>query len=256
MDELKTTDSVESQLTPQQYFEQVKERKHNITDEELVKVYDNCLELLNKYKITGQKKGMRKLMFHLECIEKEREIVKMGINTFIYRDDIEEYIDTVAKDTVKIIELENYEREIPDEIVEVIAATKDKFDQLYVVFTDYTGKVERQIEKERRDKDPILFGTFQNQSNRTIIDRFYYLGDWEDEYCDLTLDKMVNETEKAGKRNIVKTISTPRDIEELKEQLGGLSEINGNFIISNSTPQKKTFFQNIKSVLKGKKNEK
>ena len=256
MDELKTTDNVESQLTPQQYFEQVKERKHNITDEELVKVYDNCLELLNKYKITGQKKGMRKLMFHLECIEKEREIVKMGINTFIYRDDIEEYIDTVAKDTVKIIELENYEREIPDEIVEVIAATKDKFDQLYVVFTDYTGKVERQIEKERRDKDPILFGTFQNQSNRTVIDRFYYLGDWEDEYCDLTLDKMVNETEKAGKRNIVKTISTPSDIEELKEQLGGLSEINGNFIISNSTPQKKTFFQKIKSVLKGKKNEK
>lgn len=256
MDELKTTDSVESQLTPQQYFEQVKERKHNITDEELVKVYDNCLELLNKYKITGQKKGMRKLMFHLECIEKEREIVKMGINTFIYRDDIEEYIDTVAKDTVKIIELENYEREIPDEIVEVIAATKDKFDQLYVVFTDYTGKVERQIEKERRDKDPILFGTFQNQSNRTVIDRFYYLGDWEDEYCDLTLDKMVNETEKVGKRNIVKTISTPSDIEELKEQLGGLSEINGNFIISDSTPQKKTFFQNIKSVLKGKKNEK
>lgn len=256
MDELKTTENVESQLTPQQYFEQVKERKHNITDEELVKVYDNCLELLNKYKITGQKKGMRKLMFHLECIEKEREIVKMGINTFIYRDDIEEYIDTVAKDTVKIIELENYEREIPDEIVEVIAATKDKFDQLYVVFTDYTGKVERQIEKERRDKDPILFGTFQNQSNRTVIDRFYYLGDWEDEYCDLTLDKMVNETEKTGKRNIVKTISTPNDIEELKEQLGGLSEINGNFIISDSTPQKKTFFQNIKSVLKGKKNEK
>lgn len=256
MDELKTTDSVESQLTPQQYFEQVKERKHNITDEELVKVYDNCLELLNKYKITGQKKGMRKLMFHLECIEKEREIVKMGINTFIYRDDIEEYIDTVAKDTVKIIELENYEREIPDEIVEVIAATKNKFDQLYVVFTDYTGKVERQIEKERRDKDPILFGTFQNQLNRTVIDRFYYLGDWEDEYCDLTLDKMVNETEKAGKRNIVKTISTPSDIEELKEQLGDLSEINGNFIISNSMPQKKTFFQNIKSVLKGKKNEK
>ena len=256
MDELKTTDGVESQLTPQQYFEQVKERKHNITDEELVKVYDNCLELLNKYKITGQKKGMRKLMFHLECIEKEREIVKMGINTFIYRDDIEEYIDIVAKDTVKIIELENYEREIPDEIVEVIVATKDKFDQLYVVFTDYTGKVERQIEKERRDKDPILFGTFQNQSNRTVIDRFYYLGDWEDEYCDLTLDKMVNETEKAGKRNIVKTISTPSDIEELKEQLGGLSEINGSFIISDSTPQKKTFFQNIKSVLKGKKNEK
>ena len=207
--------NLESELTPQQYFNKIKERKHNITDDELVKVYDNCLELINKYKITGQKKGMKKLMFHLECIEKEREIVKMGINTFIYRDDIEEYVDSVAKDTVKIIELENYEREIPDDIVSIIEKVKDKFDQLYVVFTDYTGKVERQIEKERREKDPILFGTFQNQSNRTVIDRFYYIGDWEDEYCDLTLDKMVNETEKVGMRNITKTISTPKDIVEL-----------------------------------------
>lgn len=256
MDELKKIEeNTGSELTPQQYFEEIKDRKHHITDAELVKVYDNCLDLLNKYKITGQQKGMRKLMFHLECIEKEREIVKMGINTFIYRDDIEEYIDSVAKDTVKIIELENYEREIPDEIVEVVAAVKDKFDQLYVVFTDYTGKVERQVEKERREKDPILFGTFQNPSNRTVIDRFYYLGDWEDEYCDLTLDKMVNETEKAGKRNIVKTISTPKDIEELREQLSSLSEINGNFIISatEAKPKKRGLFANIKTFLTGKK---
>lgn len=256
MDELKKAEeNTGSELTPQQYFEEIKDRKHHITDAELVKVYDNCLDLLNKYKITGQQKGMRKLMFHLECIEKEREIVKMGINTFIYRDDIEEYIDSVAKETVKIIELENYEREIPDEIVEVVAAVKDKFDQLYVVFTDYTGKVERQVEKERREKDPILFGTFQNPSNRTVIDRFYYLGDWEDEYCDLTLDKMVNETEKAGKRNIVKTISTPKDIEELREQLSSLSEINGNFIVSTpeAQPKKRGFFANIKTFLTGKK---
>lgn len=243
------------ELTPQEYFEQVKERKHSITDEELLKVYDNCLELLNKYKITGQKKGMRKLIFHLDCIEKEREIVKMGITTFIYRDDIEEYIDTVAKDTVKIIELENYEREIPDEIVEIIGRVKDKFDQLYIVFTDYTGKVEKRVQKERRSKDPILFGTFQNQTSRTVIDRFYYLGDWEDEYCDLTLDKMVNETEKAGNRNIVKTISTPADIQELKEQLGTLESRNNTFIIAQNET-KKSFFGNIKTFLKGKRNEK
>jgi len=198
---------------------------------------------------------MRKLLFHLDCIEKEREIVKMGITTFIYRDDIEEYIDTVAKDTVKIIELENYEREIPDEIVEIIGRVRDKFDQLYIVFTDYTGKVERQVQKERRAKDPILFGAFQNQTSRTVIDRFNYLGDWEDEYCDLTLDKMVNETEKAGKRNIVKTISTPADIQELKEQLGTLESRNNTFIITQNEP-KKSFFWNIKTFLKGKRNEK
>lgn len=241
----------EKELTPQQYFDKLKEKKHRIDDEGLLKVYENCLELLNKYKITGQIKGMRKLLFHLECIEKEREIVKMGINTFIYLDDIEEYIDNVAKDTVKIIEMENYEREIPDEIVEVIKATKDKFDQLYIVFTDYTGRIERQVNRERREKDPILFGTFQKESDRTIIDRFYYLGDWQDEYCDLTLDKMVNETKNLKKRNIAKTISTPEDIKELREQLGRLEEKNEIYIqVSN---EKKTLFSNIKTVLLGKK---
>lgn len=237
----------EREITPSEYFDYVKERKHEITDEDLKKVYDNCLELLNKYKITGQKKGAKKLLFHLDTIEKEREIVKLGVDTFIYRDDIENYIDNVAKDVVKLIELENYEREIPDEIVEVIAKTKDKFDQLYVIFTDYTdGKLEKEIKKER---DPILFGTFQDKGSKTVIDRFYYLGDWVDEYCDLTLDKMVNEFDKIGKRDIVKTISTPSDIEEYRNQISSLTEENGRFRITENNP-KPTFFSKVKSFFK------
>ena len=204
------------ELNPSEYFEIVKARKQTVTDEDLSRIYDNCLELLNKYKITGQTAGMRKLLFHLQSVEAEREIVKMGITTFIYRDDIEEYIDNIAKDTVKIIELEKYEREIPDEIVAIIGQVKDKFDQLYILFTDYTGKVERQVEKERRQKDPILFGTFQNEQTKTVIDRFYFLGDWEDEYCDLTLDKMVSEMSKEGK-DIIRPVCIPdADIQTIR----------------------------------------
>lgn len=236
------------EYTPQEYFNEIKGRKHNVTDEDLSKIYDNCLTLLNKYKIKGQVAGMKKLLFHLDCIEKEREIVKMGINTFIYRDDIEEYIDNVASDTVKIIELENYEREIPDEIVKTIEKVKDKFDQLYIIFTDYTGNAERQVAMERRAKDPILFGTFQDTKSRTIVDRFYYLGDWEDEYCSLTLDKMVNEMKEAKKRDIRKTIKTPEDIEELKAQLNSLQSTS-NGLFRQETPAKQSIFHRIKSAL-------
>ena len=256
MSEINNEITNSEELSPSQYFDYVKDKKNTITDEALQTIYDNVLELINKYKITGQKKGLRKLMFHVECIEKEREIVKMGVNTFIYRDDIEEYIDNVAKNTVKIIELENYEREIPDEVVELIAQVKDKFDQLDILFTDYTGKVEKQVQKERRDRDPILFGTFQDQSSRTVIDRFYFLADWEDEYCDLTLDKMVNETNYVGKRNIVRTISTPQDLAELKEQLGSLVEHEKTFIIEradNTKEKKKSFFSNIKTIFNKEK---
>lgn len=245
--------SASEEISPQQYFDAVKERKHEIDDEQLKAVYDNCLELLNKYVITGQTRGAEKLIFHLNCIEKEREIVKMGINTFVYRDDIEFYISNVASDVVKIIELENYEREIPDEIVEIISKVKGKFDQLYVVFTDYTGAVERQAEKERRAKDPILFGTFQNSATRSVVDRFYYLGDWADEYCDLTLDKMVNETKEVGKRNIVRTIKTPDDIEELKKQLASLSKSENIFIVNADADKKKGFLASVKTFLSRRK---
>lgn len=240
----------ETKLTPQEYFDVVKEKKHSIDDEQLKAIYDNCLELLNKYMTTGQKRGVEKLMFHLSCIEKEREIVKMGITTFVYRDDIEFYISNVASDVVKIIDIESYEREIPDEIVEIVSKVKDKFDQLYIVFTDYTGAVERQVQKERRQKDPILFGTFQNGSTRSVIDRFYYLGDWIDEYCDLTLDKMVNETKNVGKRNIVHTIKTPEDLEELKEQLNSIKSVDSRLIQIadvDKKNQKKSFFGSVKT---------
>lgn len=245
----------EMEMTPQEYFSYVKGRKSTITDEELQKVSDNCLELLNKYNITGQKKGMKKLLFHLKCIEKEREIVKMGINTFVYRDDIEYFIDNVAKNTVKIIDIASYEREIPDPIVETIARVKDKFDQLYIVFTDYTGKIERQVVKERRAKDPILFGAFVDSNSLSVIDRFYYIADWEDEYCDLTLDKMVNETKNLGQRKILRSISTPSDLAELKSQLDILEMQNDkkSFRMMPEAPRKKSFFHNIKSVLWGDK---
>jgi hypothetical protein len=242
------------ELSPSEYFEMIKEKKNTITDQDLDQIYDNCLSLLNKYRLTGQTKAMKKLIFHLETIEKEREVVKLGIDTFIYKDDIEEYIDNISKDTVKIIELENYEREVPDDIVEAYSRVKRHFNKAYVVFTDYTGKVERQVEKERRDKDPILFGTFQDKDSQTVIDRFYFIGDWEDEYCDLTLDKMVNEVKMAENRHIAITIKTPEDINELKNQLKIIEDRNGRFMVNNALNiQKKSFLSNITTFFKRKK---
>lgn len=228
------------EFTPKQYFDYIKDKKNKITNDDLKNIYNNCLTLLNKYIITGQVKGALKLKFHLETIEKEMEIVNLGIDTFVYRDDIEDYIDNVADDVVKIIELENYEREIPDEIAKAVAKVKDKFSNFYVVFTDYTGKVEKQVEQERRDKDPILFATFEDKNSRTIVERFYFIGDWEDEYCDLTLDKMVGEMKEVNK-NINHNIIIPKTYDELKEELSKLESLNNSpntFIMSNNITKK------------------
>ena len=237
------------EMTPYQYFQFVKSKVNEMNDKDLNKLYSISSELLEKYKKTGQIKAAKKLAFHIKSILKEKEIIDLGITKFIYRDDIENYIDNIAKDVVKIIELKNYPREIPDELVETIEKTKDIFDEMYVLFTDYTGEVEKEVEKER---DPILFGSFIDRTVDEMSQRMYYLGDWVDEYCDLTLDKLVSQTDKS----IVKEISVPSDTNELIQQLNKLQESNNDntfrITLNAAKPHKISLVNKIINKIKGK----
>lgn len=242
-------------MTPAEYFSLLKDKKGEATHEGLQMVYDNAVSLARKYEKTNQNTALRKLIFHLECIEKEHKLVDLGINTFIYKDDIEYYNKQVADKSVCIIELEKYEREIPEEIVETLESVKGIFDQFYVLFTDYTGEVRSKIEKERQEKDPILFGAFQNRNNQTMVERFYVIGDWEDEYCDLTLDKMIEQAKSFTKTDISHNTDMPLDIEALKERIqsttvneqGEMRMINESITAS----KKKPFFKRVRSFIKG-----
>lgn len=256
-----------NEITPSQYFDFIKGAKNTITTEALKNSYDVFISLAEKYHKLGQVESMKKLCFLADVLTKEERLIEMGITTFVYKDVIEDYIEHVADKTVKIIELSRYMREIPDDLVDTIEKAKGIFDELYVVFTDYTGKEERKVNKERREKDPILFGVFKNQNN--VADRFYFLGDWVDEYCDLTLDKMVEQyKEKKGISPIVVT-EIPKTGEELIALLKKY-EINekkeGAFITPNGenpipvvnfklqpkeTP--KGFFERVRSIFKSKK---
>jgi hypothetical protein len=257
----------EKTITPSQYFDYLKGAKNVITTEALKKSYDAFIKLAEKYQKLGQVESLKKLCFLADVLVKEEKLIEMGINTYVYKDTIEDYIENVADKTVKIVELSRYMREIPDELVETIEKTKNIFDELYVVFTDYTGKEERKVEKERRDKDPILFGVFKNRTN--VADRFYFLGDWVDEFCDLTLDKLVEQyKDKKGVSPVV-TTSIPKTSEELvsvlktykideKKDTSYVTLTSANeqslpvasFVVDNGTEKKHGFFQKVRSIFK------
>lgn len=175
---MKTKDTI----TPSQYFENLKNAKQTITTDALKNSYSIFIKLAKKYDELGQTEfkteSLKKIDFLVDVLSKEEKLIDIGVTTFIYKDVIEDYIENIADKTVKIIEMSRYMRKIPDDLVEVVDKTKELFDEFFVVFTDYTGQEERKIEKERRDKDPILFGAFKNGSN--VSDRFYFLGDWVD----------------------------------------------------------------------------
>lgn len=245
---------MDKKLTPSEYFEIIKGKKNTMTGDKLTEIYDNALSLANKYAITGQIEHMRKLLFCIESIEKQKKLVELGITTYVSKSDVEDFIDNVSDDTVKIIDLERYPREIPDEICEIIPVVKDIFDSLYIVYTDYTGKTERKVTQEKRDKDPILFGVFEDNNTRTMVNEWFYLGDWVDEYCDLTLEKMITQMEKKDRPNIAKEIFVPKSVEELKAMVNSVNTTSNNMWLDtnilNENIKKKTFVQSFTSKIK------
>ena len=180
-----------------------------------------------------------------------------NIDTFVYKSDVDDFIHMVDNKVVKIVELENYQRRIPEEIIQRIERCKGIFDKMYVVFTDYTKREERRVEAIKREKDPILFGTFQDTATRTVVERFYFIGDWTDEYCDLTLDKMVAVVKEKADRDIIKKFSTPESIRELSDQLNNLDEsMNGLYRQREKAPApKEGFFDRVRTAFRSLKGE-
>ena len=255
----------EKTITPYEYFQNMKGKLQTMDDERLEKVYQNAIYLAERYNRTGQTKGLRKLKFHIESIVKEKQILDAGINKFVYRSDIEEYIQDVADKQVVILDLKSYERNLPDEIIEALEKVKDLFDEFYIVCTDYTGEMARRVQEERREKDPILFGAFLDREKNAINERFYYIGDWIDDYCDLTLDKMVAEMEEETGRTILNDmLPIPKTQEELQDQLNSLNlkedestnSVKLTLISSSddSTKKRSSFFTRIRTFF-SKKND-
>lgn len=211
-------------VTPSVYFEYVKGLKQKLSSEDQNIVIDTALKMLEKTKLTGQTGMAKELAHQVDLALRELNAAKDGFDIFIDRKDVERYIEKISNKEVKIIELEKYERDIPDTIVDKLALAKKHFDQIYIVFTDYTQKETKKVAKERRDKDPIMFGAFHDvdEDNRNHIyveDKMFFIADWTEEKCDLTLEEIVRDTKDKENVDITYKITTPADEEEVKTML-------------------------------------
>ncbi len=246
----------EMQLNPDEAFAKMKNLKQTTNIEELKKIIDYTTHLLNKARITKQQTVTTKLLAHYLLLQREMKILKAGYEVYVHSEDIKTLINCTKDRVIKAICLSDYVREVPDEAVVHIEATKDIFTDFIVVYTDYTGKEEKRIVKEERKKDPILFGSFMDASSDVLLNRLYYLCDWEDEYCDLTLDKLVDVFQKNNMDSPLKYIHIPVDVEEIKKEINEMSETNRLPEFSYKQKVKpKSIFRRIINKLSGKNNE-
>lgn len=184
--------NIQEKDSVQVYFDYVKDKFIILKPDYLKKVLGTLPDHIEQCKLNGQDTLALQLEANLITLIKEKILLDNGIDTVILTDDICRYIDAVKNHYVKFCELKHFPRLLPQSVIEKLQNCKERelFDEYYVLFTDYTD--EELIDKRDREqrvinKDPILFGAFKENDKK-----FYFIADWEDEYCDVTLDRLIS----------------------------------------------------------------
>lgn len=144
--------------------------------------------LLAQAKSCHQTALVDKLTNEKKRITREGMILAAGIKTYISEKDIV-LANKNAPRAIRLDYVKNFVRFIPVELQNIIQYTYDEglFDNYVILHYDPKKTGVEMTEKEKKKAaDPILFGIFEGSR------RLYYLGDWIDEFCDLTMDKLLD----------------------------------------------------------------
>jgi hypothetical protein len=90
---------------------------------------------------------------------------------------------------IKLDYIKNFTRPLPFDVVEKVNKLNDLeiFDNYVVLYYDPDGHIYKETAAEQaKRRDPILFGVIAGSN------KLYYVADWEDEYCDLSLEKFID----------------------------------------------------------------
>jgi hypothetical protein len=163
-----------------------------------VEFYTNAIETA---KSNGQIAFLEILRDKKDGVLAETKLLEVGEVKYVTEEDVVKFYKkaNLKNRMLKLTWIKNYARMIPEDVIEA----KKKFDgselfDNYVIlhfdkFDNSTQMTKAEVEKA---KDPILFGVLKGTRN------LYFIGDWIDEYCDLTLDKFLSTLEMEEARKL------------------------------------------------------
>lgn len=90
----------------------------------------------------------------------------------------------------------------------------------------------------------------KSKTNIYVEDRLYFIADWVEEKCDLTLEEIVRDVKNKSGKDITYRVTNPKEEEEIKKYLNSF----------NDTPDKSfepvSLYDKIKKAVKGKRGRK
>jgi len=183
---------------PQLVFSFIKKNKFTLLGKmRYQKRIKKLKKLAEKYAIESQDALSKKFLNRLSEEIKLSEVVGTGIKLYVRKDLINKYKYKIKGGHISDTLIDKYTNPIPSNILKRYKFLKDTkvFDK-FVVYHYYNEKLEEKKEKKNTKinkeekgamKDPILFAVCKE-----LPDILFFVDDWEDEYCDLSFDELVD----------------------------------------------------------------
>lgn len=174
------------QITVVEFFTQLAKSSKELTPlAEIAEHYEKALvqsDAMGQVALTEQFKSL------IEVIRGEAQLIAAGLKKYVTEKQVIDFYEKVGKDkNLKLSWIKNFNRIIPEEVYNIKKDVDERkiFDNYVILhydpIDDGTKLTKKEIEKK---KDPILFGVIRNSR------KLYFVADWKDEYCDLTLEEM------------------------------------------------------------------
>lgn len=142
--------------------------------------------------VSGQTAFRERLIKNLGAVRAETQLLAMGLIKYLREETVVDFVKKCPKG-LRLDYVANFTRVIPPDLLKLKAEADARgiFDNYVVLHYDPEVKSWAETEKEKaKRRDPILFGLMDG---RRLL---YYVGDWVDELCDLTLDQIADQLGK------------------------------------------------------------
>ena len=154
----------------------------------IAEIAEHFKETVIQANVMGQTALLEKLRDTMDVFRGEAHLISLGLKKYVTEAQVCDFYEKVGEDkNLKLTWIKNFNRIIPEKVYLAKKEADDRkiFDNYVILHYDPqdNGQEMTKAEKEKK-KDPILFGVFKNSR------KLYFIADWKDEFCDLTLEEM------------------------------------------------------------------
>lgn len=183
-------DEPTGEMTVEQFFASVK----NSTEELKVVAHRAAgfSSMIKRAQANGQTTLVENLVDGIDIFRAETQLLALEMKTVLREEQLVEFV-LKSKRGLELDYLHRFKRLIPEEIAakKLAADERQIFDNYVVLHYDPEKKASELTKAEKKAeelarRDPILFGLIEGSR------KLYFVGDWVDELCDLTLEKIAD----------------------------------------------------------------